>query len=449
VSHVAVVGGGISGLLAGLRLQQQGRRVTVLEASARPGGKLRGGHVDGIYIEEGADAFLPRDEAPLELLDELGLDQTESPEVFGAYIWHDDRLKRLPPGSPYGIPRDPSAAHRAGLLSRAGSIRASLERMNRSVLTGPDVSIGHFVRKRFGTEVLTNLVDPLLAGVRGGVADEISLAAGAREIDAIARGNRSVLRAINLHPPVSPRFVRPVGGIGSLTDALAARLDDLRTSAPATRVTIERGKTRVDTPGGAEDYDGVVLACSTSEAAELLPVDLWDVAHDLVRIEYASLAVVTLVYPPGSFAAPEGGSGFLVPSGSGLTIAACTWYSNKWRVTTDGRQVVRCVVGRSGLDPNLTTGDASLVSLVERDLQTTMGITASPVATRVTRWERSIPQYRVGHLELVESIEERLLASGAIVVTGAGYRGSGIPDCIAQADAAAERLGGIVGSGRG
>ena len=401
-------------------------------------------------VDDGPDAFLPRDEVPLELLRELELEETTSPAVFGAYIWHADRLRRLPAGSAYGIPRHPSEARRAGLLSGPGAARAALEKLSRSVLSGPDVSVGAFVRARFGNEVLTNLVDPLLAGIRGGVADEMSLSAGAKEIDAIARNNRSVLRTLRQREPEAPRFIKPAGGIVAIIDALTARAEDLRTNTPVQHLAIDGSSTTLTTSSGSESFDGVMLACPTFAAADLLRDLDPEVARELDSIRYASLAVITLVYPPGSFRVPEGGSGFLVPTASGLTISACTWYSTKWPdITSDERQVVRCVIGRAGEDPNLKGDDEALVSLVERDLAVTMGLESPSVAHRVTRWDRSIPQYRVGHLELVRSIEERLAARGPIVVAGAGYRGSGIPDCIAQATAAARTLAGLVPVGPG
>lgn len=449
-TRVAVVGGGISGLVAAFRLQQNGYQVTVFEASERAGGKLRSGDVGGIRVEDGADAFLPRDAVPLDLLRELGIDRTRSPAVFGAFIWHDGGLRRLPPGSPYGIPRDPSAARRSGLLSTFGRLRAEMERLNRSPLTGPDISVGSFVRARFGKEVLMNLVDPLLAGVRGGVADEMSLAAAAKEIDALARRHRSVLKALRAQEPDVPHFVTPEGGIVQLTDALAARVDDLRLNVSIARLEMDGPTLRLVHAGGTETFDASVLACPPFVTAELLRKADPAASHELASITYASLAVVTLVYPPGTYEVPENGSGFLVPTGAGLTISACTWYSTKWpHITSDGRQVVRCVVGRAGNDENLANDDEELVARVHHDMQLTMKASASPLSRRVVRWDNAIPQYRVGHLDVVRSIEERLRTVGPIVLAGAGYRGSGIPDCIAQAEGAARVLTGLVPVGRG
>jgi oxygen-dependent protoporphyrinogen oxidase len=446
----AVAGGGITGLISALRLQQAGHRVTLFESSSHPGGKIRCGAVGGIEVEEGPDAFLPRDDAPLALLDELGLGDTREPSVFGAYIWHRDELRKLPEGSPYGIPRSPAAAREAGLLGPLGAFRAGLETLNRSPLSGPDVSIGHFVRTRFGNEVVTNMVDPLLAGVRGGTADDISLASAAKEIDTLARQNRSLLVALRAQEPATPRFISPHGGMQRITEELAARVEDVRTDAQVHEVQLDGARVGVATAAGSETFDGVVLAIPPYAAADLIRAVTEEAAEAMTGITYASLAVITLVYPPGAYEVPADGSGFLVPTDAGLTISACTWYSTKWpHVNSDGRQVIRCVIGRAGDDPMIDAPDEELVAAVHRDLQTTLNISAPVLSHRVTRWHRGIPQYAVGHSDLVTSIEEALGRVAPIVVAGAGYRGSGIPDCITQANHAAKRLDELAGSLRG
>lgn len=443
--RVAVVGGGISGLATAFALQQRGLTPTVFESSPDPGGKIRATEVDGIRVEEGPDSFLPRDDRPLALLRALGLeDDLVPPAVFGAYIWLNGRLRRLPPGSPYGIPRSPGEARRAGLLSPKGAARASLERFWPRPLSGPDISIGELVRKRFGAETAENMVDPLLAGVRGGRLDRISLAAAAREVDALARQNRSITVALGRQgSPSEPRFLAPLGGMGRIITTLHARIEDVRLSRPVTSLEGSADGVVID---GTESFDAAVLAVPTEAAAAIVERIDPRVASLLRTIEHASVASVALVYPAGATAIPTGGSGFLVPTSERMTLAACTWYSTKWPVEAPSdRIVLRAVAGRAGEDPALSLDDDTLVDRIHHDLVTTMGIDTAPIGSRVTRWDRSIPQYAVGHLTVVDEIESRLAAAGPVFVTGAGYRGSGIPDCIAQADRAADAIAGRIG----
>lgn len=450
--RVAVVGGGVTGLTTALRLEQQGLDVTVFEAADEAGGKLRSSSVDGIDVEEGADSFLPRNEEPLRLCRELGLGELLSPAVFGAYIWRHGSLRRLPVGSPFGIPRSPAQAWRAGLLSAPGALRAAAELLSVRPLRGDDVSIGGFVRARFGRQVLENLVDPLLAGVRGGRADEVSLAAAAREVDALARAKPSLLRALRAQgEPQAPRFVAPNGGMRRLPDALSERLSSVRRSAPVQAILRGKEGLLVRDGTGEHPVDGVVLAVPAFVASGMvLELDTGTSAL-LNRIDHASVAVITLVYPEDAVVIPPDGSGFLIPSDAGLTLSACTWYSAKWPSTTmAGRAVLRAVVGRAGRDPSLSLSDEGLTDRVQRDLAATMGIKSqTPLATRVTRWDRAIPQYAVGHLDLVARIERDLADAGPVVIAGASYRGSGIPDCISQANRAAALLSGRLDARRG
>ena len=440
--RVAVIGGGISGLTTAFFLEQRGYAATVFEAAERCGGKIRSSEVDGITVEDGPDALLPRDDRPIELLGELGLaDRLLSPAVFGAYIWWDGMLRRLPLGSPYGIPLRPYEAFRSGLLSPSGALRASFERWWPRRLTGPDISIGAFVRMRWDSEAARRMVDPLLAGVRGGRLEHISLAAAAPDINTLARSHRSVSRALRSQgPPAAPVFVAPRAGMESLTAKLVARLPDVRTNNPVERMVVTKGHIELDR--SSESYDAAVVAVPAFAAAPILEGIEPEAARLLYSIEYASVASIALVYRRGSVHVPADGSGFLVPSDSGLGVSACTWYSAKWpEVTTDGRSVVRAVVGRAATEPALELDDAALVERVHHDLHEVMGVESPPLATHVTRWDRAIPQYAVGHLELVTKIETVLAAAGPVFITGAGYRGSGIPDCIARAHATAAAIG--------
>jgi protoporphyrinogen/coproporphyrinogen III oxidase len=449
--RVAVIGGGVSGLTAAFHLEQQGFEVTVFEASDTVGGKLSSSAVEGIDVEEGADSFLPRNDEPLELCRELGLGELTSPAVFGAYIWRAGRLRRLPSGSPYGIPRSPKEAWRAGLLTAPGALRAAAEVLAPRPLRGDDVSIGGFVRARFGRQVLENLVDPLLAGVRGGRANQVSLAAAAREVDALARSERSLLRALRAQgAPETPRFIAPSGGMRQLTDALAARLRSVQRSAPVLGISKGDNTLSVRSSTGEHQVDGLVLAVPAFVASEIVS-DLDPATSGLLsRIDHASVAVITLVYPEDVVTIPADGSGFLVPSDAGLTMSACTWYSTKWpSEALAGRTVLRAVVGRAGRDPSLSLSDEGLTDRVQRDLAATMGLSHTPLGSKVTRWERAIPQYAVGHLDLVTRIESNLAETAPIVIAGASYRGSGIPDCISQANRAAAALADRLSTRRG
>ena len=435
MARVAVIGGGITGLACAYFLTERGIDTVVYEASERVGGKLSTGSIGGVPVELGADSFLPRDELPLELCRAVGLEHDViSPVVFGAYIYLDGKLRRVPDGSPYGIPVRPWDAWRAGLLSFEGAMRVVMSGMSGRRLRGPDVSIGSFLRRRFGDEVVDHLVAPLLGGTRAGDPDEISLAAGAREIDALARKHRSLRRALLQAGmdvgATSRRFTSIRGGLQRLAEALAARLPDVRTDTPVDDVT-------------ALGADAVVLAIPAFAAAPLLKKGAPGASEALAAFEYHSSAVVILRYPAGTFIFPEDGSGVLVPRDQGLSITGCTWYSQKWGGARpdDGSQIVRCFVLAS--DPDDLPNRPRLIESAARDLCTVMGRQADHSDAHLTRWPRGHPVYTVGHLRRVDRIERELPRK--VALAGAAYRGAGIPDCIRDAQRAAERVAAVVG----
>jgi oxygen-dependent protoporphyrinogen oxidase len=119
---------------------------------------------------------------------------------------------------------------------------------------------------------------------------------------------------------------------------------------------------------------------------------------------------------------------------------AGTWVSSKWpHRAPDGRVLLRAFVG-GAMDPQaLVPDDETLIDKVLAELRPLLGIAGDPLFTRVFRWPRSTPQYIVGHLARVRAIEDRLARLPGVFLTGSGYRGTGIPDCIADARAVAAR----------
>lgn len=450
---VAVVGGGISGLVAADLLSQKGHHVVLLEADGRLGGKIHTEEHDGVTVEAGADSFLAREPWAVDLCIELGLDDgLAPPAIFGAQVWTPAGLRKLPSDFVFGMPSSPVRALRSGILSPKGALRASEDLFLPGPLTGPDVSIGSFVRRRFGTEVLERLVDPLLAGTRAGRADELSLAAAAPQIDALARKHRSLilgLRSARHHRLLAtgaPPFLAPKEGMQTIVDRLHRRLErraDVRTSTPVERLEgAGNGCYVLHLKGqGSIGADAVVVAAPAYSAAEILKIVNSSAAGELARIDYASVVSITLIYDSSEAISPEG-SGLLVPSSAGKTLAACSWYSKKWRhrFSGDGRLVVRCFVGRAAGDVATELPDDELIARITTELGEAVGVGRDPEGWRITRWKRAMPQYSVGHGGLIERIEHELRRTPGIALAGAGYRGSGIPDCIKSAHAAARSV---------
>ena len=443
VLDVAVVGGGISGLTAAYTLGERfpDRSVALIEASERLGGKLHTTSIDGIRIEAGADSFLARDEIVVDLCKQIGIaDELHAPAVFGAVVWTDHGWKRLPSRTVMGVPASVGAALGAEPLSLRGRLRALGDLVLPGPLSGPDVAVGPFIRKRFGAEVLEHMVDPILAGTRAGDTGTLSLAACMPQIDHAARTRRSVMAGLR-GAEGPPPFLAPETGMGRLIEALSRALGgtEVVTGAPVLEVRPgERSGWRLTLPDRTVGARSVVVAAPAGPAAKMLVGMAPEAARELRGISHASVAAVTLVYPPGAMDLPSGTSGFLVPSGAERLLSAGTWWSLKWPGSGAGeRTVVRAFIGRAGHESALDDNDGRLIERSAREIERMVGTTSSPQAGRVHRWPDGLPQYEVGHADRIERIGRALRNHRGLLLAGADYRGTGIPDCIRQGREAA------------
>lgn len=475
--RAVVVGAGMTGLAAAYELVRGGVEVDLVDAAGRPGGPILTTPFAGVDLDAGPDAFLARVPHAVDLCVELGLgDDLVAPAARHAYLWCDDRLRRFPDGLLLGIPTDLDALAASGIVSPAGVRRAAedLVRPADGPAPGCDESVGDLIRRRLGPEVLDRLVDPLLSGIFAGDTDRLSLLAGAPQIAAAARpgpslldGARAALSAAT-RPPAAGEAPPPVfrtlrGGLGRLVDALldaigaerlrlGTELD--RLAAPAGpdrryrldgRRTAPSGGPGVGTGAGAPvelEADGVVVATPAPAASRLVEVLAPEAAKLLAGIRYASVALASFAVREADVGVPLDGSGFLVPRSAGLLMTACSWASTKFdHLGGDGTARLRVSAGRIDDHRAEALTDAALIEALRADLRTTMGIEAPPLAVRLNRWPASLPQYRVGHLDRLAAIEDEVArVAPGVVVTGAAFRGVGLPACIAQGRGAARQL---------
>jgi oxygen-dependent protoporphyrinogen oxidase len=481
--HVVIVGGGIAGLAAAYFLRDEPAEVTVLEGAPRLGGKLTASEVAGVSVDAGAEALLRRRPEGTDLIGAVGLgDRLVLPGTTAAAIWSRGALHPLPSRQFMGVPADLNGLAGSGVLSAGGLARARQDLELAATPRDGDVPVAAYVGARFGPELVDRLVDPLLGGVYAGRSEELSFEATLGPLASAAEKHRSLAEAaaslVPAPPPARPGteppprpavFTTLTDGLGVLPAAVAAASGaTIRTQATVRELarTATGWRLVIGSAAHPEEIsaDAVVLALPARPASRLLNgvPGVSAAAAALAAIEYASMAIVTLAYPRSRFPAAQGAasqdpgararSGYLVPAVERRAVKAVTFSTVKWphlAAQPGGGEpidIIRCSIGRVGEEGVLQRDDADLVALAAAELADETGAQGPPVDSRVNRWGGALPQYAVGHLDRVATIQQVVDAQPGLAVCGAAYAGVGIPACIATARSAAQRMGDFIKS---
>jgi protoporphyrinogen/coproporphyrinogen III oxidase len=451
--RVAVIGGGIAGLAAAVRLRDvmpPGTEIVVYEQGGVLGGKLRTGELGGVTVERGAESFLTSgpdgaESAAVTLAKRLDLAPAlVHPTAGRAALSIGGRLVAIPAGTLVGVPGD--------LTSLGGVARPATDRdrdAGRPLLAaGEDVAVGALVRDRYGDEVVDRLVDPMLGGVYAGRADRLSLEVAMPQLARTARIEHTLQLAVRAAQAASKRVAgQPVfaavdGGMSRLVAAAAA--------ASGARISLglpvrELARTRrgwrlllgpVPQPR-TDEVDAVVLAVPAKSTARLLAPVSAEAAEAIAELDYASVALVGLALPPAT-SLPEL-SGFLVPPSEGTLVKAATFVTRKWARagSAGGPVIVRASLGRAGEEQRLQFDDAALLERAHRELGALIGVELpAPSASWIQRWGGGLPQYGPGHRD--RAAFARAALPGGLAVAGAAFDGVGIPVCIASGERAAD-----------
>ena len=452
--HVVVVGGGIAGTTAARAVVERlpEAEVSILESSARIGGKLASAEVAGIMVDVGAESMLNRRPEAVGLARESGLaDAVVHPEPVSASLWTRGALRPIPP-SVMGVPSDMTALASSRVLSAPALLRARTD----LPLPTPtdDVSVAAYVGHRLGREVVDVLVEPLLGGVYAGHASELSVQAAAPAIWALHERGVRIARAAaeqvaSAPPGLPPVFAGLEGGIWQLPAAVASHPRVHVRTGSTVREASPLGHGRWRLVVGAANHpstleaDALVLATPAAPTARLVGPTAPVAARLMREIEYASMAIVTLAVPREQIAAEATTSGFLVPPVEGRAIKAATFSSWKWGwlgKRSGDLVVLRASLGRAGEEHVLQRDDADLVALAVDDLGDAVGLRGPLTDVHVQRWGGGLPQYTVGHLDRVAQIRSEVATVPGLEVCGAAYEGVGIPAVVASARAAAGRV---------
>lgn len=464
--RIAIIGGGISGLTAAYRLTKllPDAQLELFEASDRLGGVLKTQIGEDYLLELGADSFIRTIPDAVELCEELGLGGEIIPtndRQRRALVLHRGKLHPVPQGFVQMRPERLTPMLTTPLLSWQGKLRLLAERFipaRRNTTPGPlDESVASFFTRRLGREVFERLVQPLLAGIY--TADPYKLSVAATMPSALQAEQKygSLVKAAlaarkesqtssNASGARYASFVTLKGGLAQLIVTLQEQLHGVQIHHQVQVRSIRKSTDQtwlISTNSGDAhmNFDGVVVALPAPRAAEAIESFDTELAAELGSIPYASSAVAGLIYRRNQVRDTLDGFGMVVPSVEGRKIVAASYSSVKFPGRAPDDQVVLRVFVGGALQPELLElADDKIVTLAKNEIAEILRIEGEPLHSELVRWQEKMPQYHVGHVQLVDSIERRVSAHPGLVLAGNAYRGVGIPQCVKAGNMAARNL---------
>jgi protoporphyrinogen/coproporphyrinogen III oxidase len=479
----AVIGGGVSGLAAAHRLielcaeSDVPAQVTLFEASGRVGGVAGTERIDGYLVETGADMFITNQPAALRLCERLGIANELLPTETthrGSLVLRKGRPVRVPEGFMLLSPARIRPVLASPIFSLLGKLRMGLEFFVPRKRDDSEESLAAFVRRRFGKQALQRLIQPLVGGIYTGDPEKLSLQATMPRFLEMEHKHRSLIVASRKKAAIEAStgdaesrgskassdgggaryslFTAPRDGMSRLFDTLRDKVAEsgrLMLNSPVSALSREAdGRVAVHRTGSEpEVFDGVIVALPAHHAARLLSddtrhlADVAEIAGLLSQIEYSSAAVVVSGHRLADVKHPLDAFGLVIPAIEQRRILAVSFTSRKFPGRApEGRVLLRTFVGGALQADLLKDTDDGIIRLVREELSDILGISGEPDFARVCRYQNSMPQYNIGHLDRVNRISELMQSVPGIELAGNAYRGVGIPDCVTGAEAAAERL---------
>jgi protoporphyrinogen/coproporphyrinogen III oxidase len=472
--RIAIIGGGITGLAAAHRVleladeKSQPVELTLFEATDRTGGVAGTRHIGDYLVETGADSFITNKPAALSLCERIGLaDELISTETTyrGSLVLRKAKPVPVPDGFMLLSPAKVWPILKSPIFSPLGKLRMGMEffvprRKTAPGETLPDESLAAFVRRRFGKESLERIVQPLVGGIYTSDPEKLSLAATMPRFLDMEAEHRSLIIATRKQAAKQDAdrerhgagaryglFATLRGGISDLfnklRETIAARAE-VRFGNRVDAVTRRSdGQVELRMGDAVSTFDGVVMATPAYVSSELLSAEAGqdELRNLLGQIEYASTAIVVSGHQLADIRHPLNSFGLVIPATEKRKVIAVSFSSRKFPGRApDGRVLLRTFVGGAMQPELLDLDDRGIARIVSQELSELLGVRGQPDFMEVVRWQRAMPQYHLGHVDRVARIFELTKSLSGIELAGNAYHGVGLPDCIASADAAAERI---------
>ncbi len=456
-----IVGGGISGLALAhfLGLPEPGGAWEVWEASDRLGGTVGTDRSAGYSVDWGPNGFLDREPLTLQLVREIGLNDRLEPADRSS-----EKRFILKNGRLHPVPFSPALILSTGLLRPLEKLRIFKEPFVPARRDDGDESVFDFAARRIGRGAAETFVDPMVSGVFGGLARELSLPSCfpiMRELElrygGLVKGMISRRRERRRARKASGEPVRksggPAGPGGWLTsfksglDVLIQRLQErlnpaLKLGRSVVRIARLDGGWEVRDASGRQAYaHRVILACPTYAAAAMLSDFDQEFSNALRAIPYAPIVVVASGHKREDVAHPLEGFGFLIPRNQGLRTLGSIWTSSIFAARApEGNVQFRSMLGGAGDRSVMDLSDDQLWDTLRRELGPLLGIRRDPAFLKIYRWQRGIPQFTLGHRERRARIEQLAGRHPGLHLVGNAYYGVSLNDCVKMAHRIAQEI---------
>ena len=447
-----IIGGGITGLSAAHYLKKSGtNNFLLLEEDPHTGGKVSTIRENNFIIDEGPDSLISTKPSAYELIKELGLeDEIIYPASKGFYIYHNKNLIKTPDGLAGFVPSQLGPFFKTPLFSFSGKLRILSEFFIPSRNQGDTETLAEFIRRRFGNEMLERYAGPLLSGIYASAPEKLSLKSTFPQFKAMEDKYGSITRAMlinrrNASPGQDkPMFYSLKSGMGILPETLAGTLKEhIKTSTRITAIEeTSDGKYRVFSEKGETiETKKLIVTAPAHNVFKLFSDQDSEICETLKRIPYVSTAVMSMAFKKSDVKNLLEGTGFLIPRTENTYISSCTWTSSKWAGRCpDDHVLIRVFFGRLGSEEILECNDKKLYDLARTDMEGILGIKNHAQQYWIHRWHKAMPQYFPDHPEKLRKIDRFMQEKPGLYLTGAAYRGLGIPDCIRQGKETAEKV---------
>ena len=471
MKKVVIIGGGISGLSAAYYLKDEAQKrgidleYALIEKNNRLGGNILTEKVNDFLIEGGPDCFIFEKPWVLELCKKLGLSDEviNTKEGSQTFILWKGRLRALPEGFILMIPTKILPFLFNSLISIFGKLRMALDLVLPKGNPNKDESLGEFVGRRFGREVVEKIAEPLVAGIHAGDPETMSVKSGfPRFIDMEQKHRSLIIAMLKARKKAKEKesssakasedkkrqkytmFLTLKNGLVELVEAIVEKLGKglimTNTSVQKIEKSPEGNSYIVHIEGNKPiEADSVILTTPAYVSAKLIKDIDPAMAADLEKISYVSTATVSLAFKKSDLKQPLRGFGFVVPRLEGRKIMAATFSSQKFPFRAPEDSVlIRCFVGGSQNEELADLEEEEMVRMVRAELADILGISAEPILAKAYKWEKAMSQRKVGHSEIVKSLDEREQQHPGLFLAGSAYEAVGLSDSVRSGELTAK-----------